>query len=288
MRGADRLPRRTLLLATLAGAVALPRRGARAAEEAVRIGVTPVFLDDRAAFLARWRGYLAERLGRAVRFVQRKTYREITTLALNGDLEAAWICGFPYVRNAAQLRLLAVPVYQGQPLYRSYVIVAAADAGTGGIEDLAGRVFAYSDPDSNSGYLVPRVLLTRAGIDPERFFSRTFFTWSHRDVIAAVAERVADAGAVDGYVWDTLALHHPELTGATRVVQRSEPFGFPPIVARAGLPQALHRELAAVLRDMRDDGAGRLLLAELNLDGFVAGDPALFDGIRAAAALMER
>ena len=284
----SRLPRRTLLLAMLAGAAALPGRVAQAAEGEVRIGVTPVFLDDRAAFLVRWRRYLAERLGRAVRFVQRRTYREITALALNGDLEAAWLCGFPYVRNAAHLRLLAVPVYHGRPLYRSYVIVPATDAGTGRIEDLAGRVFAYSDPDSNSGYLVPRVLLKRAGIDPEHFFARTFFTWSHRDVIAAVAERVADAGAVDGYVWDTLTLHRPELTGATRVVQRSELFGFPPIVAGARLAEPLLRELGAVLRNMRDDSAGRLLLAELNLDGFVSGDPALFDGVRAAAALMER
>jgi phosphonate transport system substrate-binding protein len=176
---------------------------------------------------------------------------------------------------------VAVPVYSGQPLYRAYLIVPAADKSTRGIVDLRSRVFAYSDPDSNSGWLTPQVELKRHGEDPTRFFRKTLFTWSHRKVIEAVAAGFAHGGAVDGYIWDSLARLHPELTGATRVAWRSEPFGFPPIVVRADLATETRAALTRALLGMSVTPPGRNLLAALNLDGFVPGAPNLYDGIEA-------
>jgi phosphonate transport system substrate-binding protein len=254
-----------------------------AREDLVRIGITPVFLDDRAAFVQSWGTYLERRLGRPVEFVQRRTYREVTELILDGKLDAAWICGFPFVKNEAQLKLLVVPLYRGEPLYQSYLIVPANDDSTRTMLDLEGKVFAYSDPDSNSGFLVPQVRLLKAGKDPQRFFSRSFFSWAHRDVVRAVADGVANAGAVDGYVWDTLKLHRPDLVNRTRVVQKSEKFGFPPFVARPSLPVEDFAALQSVMLEMGENPKGRALLEDLNLDGFSPGDLDLFDGIRRAA-----
>ena len=55
----------------------------------LRIGLTPVFLDDQPRILQAWRTYLERQLGQAVHFVQRGSYREISDLLLRGDLEAA-------------------------------------------------------------------------------------------------------------------------------------------------------------------------------------------------------
>ena len=276
---------RQLLEATLIAClfVALAAAPAAGREHALRIGITPVFLDNRAAFVQSWRTYLERRLSRPVKFVQRRTYREVTKLILDGKLDAAWICGFPFVKHEAQLKLLAVPVYRGEPLYQSYLIVPVNDDRTRDMLDLEGKVFAYSDPDSNSGYLVPQVRLLEAGRDPQRFFSRSFFSWAHRDVVRAVAEGVANAGAVDGYVWDTLKLHRPDLVDRTRVVQKSEKFGFPPFVARPSLAAEDFAALQRVMLDMAKNPKGRALLGDLNLDGFAPGHPDLFDGIRRAA-----
>ena len=49
---------------------------------------------------------------------------------------------------------------------------------------------------------------------------------------------VADAGSVDGYVWDTLAVQVPGSTTGVRVAWRSPTYGFPPIVARRSLGEA--------------------------------------------------
>lgn len=272
--------RRILLKAAVAslGAAVLPVR-AGVDQPPLLFGTTPVILDEQAAFLARWRVYLETLLRRPVQFVQRGSYREILVMLAGAKLDCAWLCGYPYVRMKERLELVAVPVHAGQPLYRSYLVVPSDDRATRSILDLRGRVFAFSDPDSNSGWLVPQVELKRAGEDASSFFKKSFYTWSHRKVIEAVAAGLARGGAVDGYIWDSLARLHPELATATRVAWRSAAYGFPPIVARKGA--GIGETLRHALLQMSHTPPGQALLAGLNLDGFVPGEEAMFAGIEA-------
>ena len=253
----------------------------RTAEDArsISIGTTPVFLDDDVAFLRDWQAYLQRQLDRPVAFVQRRSYREVSELLLAEQLDAAWICGFPYVRYRDRMRLLAVPTWEGEPLYRSYVIVPSADQTTQSIGDLSGKIYAFSDPDSNSGWLVPNSLLFRLGKDAAGFFRKSFFTWGHRRVVDAVAVGLAQGGSVDGYVWETLKIHHPEVIGQTRVAYRSAKYGFPPFVTRSQLPARDFRQLQDVLVGMRTNPAGQDLLRKLNLDGFQVAPESVFNGI---------
>ncbi len=282
-------PDRRRALGVAAGtllAAALPHGRAQQAGE-LRIGLTPVFLDDQVAFLNEWREYLGAKLGRPLAFVQRGSYREVVDLLRQGSLEFAWVCGFPFVRYRREMRLAAVPLFRGRPLYQSYLIVQSRDQSSRSLADLRGKVFAYSDPDSNSGYLYPQYVLLQSGEKPAGFFRRSFFTWGHRKVVEAVAAGLAQAGAVDGYVWETLNLTHPDLTAQTRIIQRSPEFGFPPVVARADLPEAVQQALRGVLLAMAADAAGAALLRRLNLDGFAAADMGLFDGIAGMMRFVE-
>lgn len=249
----------------------------------VRIGVTPVFLANRTAFLKDWRAYLERRINRPVHFVQRSRYQEIMDLLMSGDLEFAWICGYPFVQYKTRIDLVSVPLYNGTPYYQSYLIVSDEDTSTQSIVDLEDKLFAFSDPSSNSGYLVPQAQLWKADIDPDAFFEKTFFTWAHRKVIKAVAYHVADAGAVDGYVWDTLGLVQPRLVGKTRVVSKSRKYGFPPVVARKGVAQELFDSFQRALLDMDKEPDGTRLLKTLNLDGFSIQSPSLFKDIEVLA-----
>lgn len=252
---------------------------ATGAERPIRIGLTPVMLEDQVRFLERWRGYLEERLGAEVRFVRRNSYGEVIELALRGRVDFAWLCGFPYVQHRQDLDLLVAPVYNGEPLYQSYLIVPATDKTTGDLLDLDGGIFAYSDPHSNSGWLYPEYVLRQAGSSGEQHFQRTFYTWGHQRVIEAVASGLAEGGAVDGYVWDTLSRVVPELTARTRIVNRSDYFGFPPIVATPAANGAMREDVRAVLLAMDADPLGRDLLDQLNLDGFTEVDSSLYEPI---------
>lgn len=276
-----------LLLLALSFATAL-QAGTELAKPPIRIGLTPVFLDDQPAFLNAWRSYLESHLGRSVVFTQRGSYREIVDMLREDKLDFAWLCGAPYVRNKKYFRLVAVPLYRGEPLYRSYLIVPSTDNQTRSLWDLRGKVFAFSDPDSNSGHLYPEYLLAKKGIQPASFFSKSFFTWSHRKVVEAVASGLAQGGAVDGYIWDTLSKTHPELTSRTRIVTESPQFGHPPIVARRSTSKKDVAALQQVLFLMVHDIKGAPLLDQLNLGGFVYGDEHLFDSIADMSLFVEK
>jgi len=254
--------------------------GAGEAARAIRVGMTPAFLHDQHSMLAEWKVYLEKQLGRPVVFVQRDSYRETMDLIRKDKLDFAWLCDYPYIALGDAVRLLAVASYQQRPLYRSYLIVPSKDSQTRSILDLKGKVFAYADPNSNTGYVVPRHALKKAGVDANAFFSKTFFTWSHAKAIRAVASGLAHGAAIDSYVWDSLQKVEPALVAKTRIVWTSEAFGFPPIVAVRGVAKADFDAFQNALFAMQDDPAGRALLGKLNLDGFVAGTPALYEGVR--------
>ena len=270
----------TQLLRAIALALALlASAGASALPSPVRVGMTPAFLHDQHSMLAEWKIYLEKQLDRPVIFVQRDSYRETMDLIKQGKLDFAWLCDYPYIALGGAVRLLAVASYQKQPIYHSYLIVPRKDNTTKSILDLKGKVFAYADPNSNTGYVVPRHALKKAGIDANAFFRKTFFTWSHSKAIRAVATGLAEGAAVDSYVWDSLQKVDPALVAKTRIVWTSGPFGFPPIVAERSVSQADFDAFQSALFRMQDDPAGRALLAKLNLDGFIAGSPSLYKNV---------
>ncbi len=242
-----------------------------------------MILADQAGFLSRWSSYLSARLGTPATFLVRDSYQAILDLLFGGQLDAAWICGFPYVRHAPRLRLVAVPLYRHQPYYQSYLIRARQEPSQGvpirSWADLRGKVFAYSDPLSNSGWLVAQFELASAGLTAHDL-KRSFFAHGHRNVAEAVAARLAHAGSIDGYVWETMRKHGMSATAQTEVVWKSQLHGFPPLVTAIGADPLRNEALQDVLLGMNGNDLGRSLLDDLNLTGFVAGDPKLFDSIR--------
>jgi phosphonate transport system substrate-binding protein len=273
--GLGPLPRRRLVVA---GAAALACPFPARATAPVTFGLTPVFLDSDIVLVRQIEAYLSRAIGRRVQVVKRRTYREISSLLVAGQLDAAWICGFPFVQHREALTLLAAPLYAGEPLYRAYLIVRSGRVAAG-LADLRGDIHAFSDPDSNSGFLVTTALLAEAGQTAAGFFARSFFTYGHRNVIRAVASGLAQSGSVDGYVWDVMAAMEPGLVGATRVIATSAPMGFPPVAASRLTDPGVARAIGAALLAMHTSAVGREILATLRLDGFTEVEPALFDGI---------
>lgn len=281
--------RRDALQSALAFAAScLPLPAIAQRQRAIQVGLTPVFLTSDLELLGNLQTYLARAWNCDVQLVTRRTYQEITTLLVTDQIDAAWICGYPYVQYRDQLDLLAVPIWQGKPLYQSYVIVEASRA-VESFDQLAGDIHAFSDPDSNSGFLVTRDLLADRSVRPETFFKHFFYTYGHRNVVRAVAGGLAQSGSVDGYVWEVLREVEPALTSQTRVLRRSELLGFPPIAAGKHPPGPRSAaELAGAFLRMPEVEEGRKVLGALRLDGFTASEPSLFDTIAAKVEHIRR
>src|ERR687895_616198 len=90
-----------------------------------------------------------------------------------GHIDVALLGPFSYVlaTTVAPVEAFAVTVVARtmQPSYKS-IIIAAKDGPINSIADLKGKTFAFVDPASTSGFMVPSAAFVKAGITPERDF----------------------------------------------------------------------------------------------------------------------
>jgi len=242
----------------------------------IRIGLPDSLLHQQYLLLSEWRQYLINRLKRPVDFVLHKKPDDATVQLDTGKLDFAWVTDYPNAHVDGRIRLLAAPLYKGRPFFTSYLIVPAYNHATSSLLQLKGAVFVFTDANQNGSYLDVRYQLLMAGENPDQFFSKVFFARSHREVIKAVAVGLAHAGEVDSVVWDALARAHPEQTGQTRIVARSNVYGAPPWVANTHVDQRDFDAMQRVLIGMASDAKGAELLKRIGIDGFVPVDESIF------------
>ena len=225
--------------------------------------------------------YLGNKLGKEVELVQRKTYGEVNELIGKGQIDLAFICSGPYATGKGKygFELIATPEILGSHFYHSYLIVNQ-DSRIEHLEDLKGRVFAFTDPDSHTGKLVPTFWLAEKQERPESFFGKVIYTYSHDNSILAVAKGLVDGAAVDGLIWEFYQQKNPALTSSTRVIRKSEAYGIPPVVASHSFPPELKEPVRKFLFSMHEDPEGQKILRELMIDRFVAPQEEWYDSIR--------
>jgi phosphonate transport system substrate-binding protein len=225
--------------------------------------------------------YLGKKINTDLEFLQRKTYGEINELLRRGEIDLAFICSGPYVagRERFGFESLAVPEVHGSHFYQSYLIVNK-NSPYHRLEDLRGHTFAFTDPDSNTGKLVPTYWLAQMQERPETFFSRIVYTYSHDNSIMAVARNLVDGATVDGLIWEFYQEKNPAFTSKTRVIKKSEPYGIPPLVASKALATESKERIRQILFSMHQDQEGKRILTELMIDRFIAPQEEWYDNLR--------
>lgn len=225
--------------------------------------------------------YLGAKLNRPVELVQRKTYAEVNDLIQSGNIDVAFVCSLPYVEGQQRfgMELLAAPEVRGETNYRAYVIVPT-DSPVTRFDQLRGTTFAFTDPDSNTGKLVPTYYLWEEHLTPETFFQKVVYTYSHDNSMNAVADELVDGASVDSLVYDYIVARDPSLADRTRIIWRSDPFGTPPVVVSPNLSPELKTRLRDTLLGMDGDYQGRAILNNLMIDRFVVPNQAAYDPVR--------
>lgn len=232
--------------------------------------------------------YMGEQLNRPIQLIQRRTYQEVNILIEQGEVDVAFVCTGAYVAGSRDfgMELLAVPQVNGETVYHSYLIVAASSAADD-LMDLRGATFAFTDPMSMTGFFYPSSLVRTLGNEPETFFSRIFFTYSHDKAINAVASGVADAAAVDSLVYDAAISQHPDLAHQTHIIHRSTAFGIPPVVVNPNTRPQVKAELQRFLLDLANTAEGRAVLQPLGFERFVTAEDADYETVRNVMASLE-
>jgi phosphonate transport system substrate-binding protein len=225
--------------------------------------------------------YLGERMEREGQMVQGQTYAEVNELLKTGQVDVAFVCTGAYVvaERDFGMELLVVPQVGGETVYRSYIIVPA-DSSARSLSDLRDKVFAFTDPMSNSGHLAALYMLRQMDETPSRFFRKTIFTYSHDRSIQAVAEKLVDGAAVDSLVYEYPLEIESAYRQKVKVIQTSPPYGIPPVVVHPRLKPEMKAQLRDILLNMHQDEEGKAILAKLHIDRFVLPDESAYDSVR--------
>ncbi|MBI5665599.1 MAG: phosphate/phosphite/phosphonate ABC transporter substrate-binding protein [Nitrospirae bacterium] len=240
------------------------------------------------AYYKQFLEYVQEKLGVKVDYVDKQAYGEVNEMLRTKQLDAAFVCSGPYVDGHEQfnLELLAAPQAYGETVYYSYIIVPK-DSPFHSFSGLRGREFAFTDPLSNSGKLVPTYMLAKMNETPESFFSSFIFTKSHDKAIKAVAQGIVDAAAVDSLIWEYLNKINPEFTSKTRIIEKSPPYAIPPVVVHRDLDPELKKQLQQIFLNAHTDPKGRELLNKMMIDKFVLINDSAYDSVRGMKSWLE-
>ncbi|SEG86227.1 phosphate/phosphite/phosphonate ABC transporter substrate-binding protein [Marinobacterium lutimaris] len=199
--------------------------------------------------------YLETRLGVRVNLIVTRDYAELARRLDEGTVDLAWIGSANYVSTFdSERRPQYIATYRERSkesgevhaFYRA-VILALASSGYSGLADLQGKRFGFTDPDSTSGHVYPRMMLEQQQIDPERFFSDTYFLGTHRSVIEALLAGSIQAGAVSDGTYYTAMAEHP---GELQVLAWSDPIPLDAIVAAFDLSSETVDQVRQALLDI--------------------------------------
>ncbi|HSN14939.1 MAG TPA: phosphate/phosphite/phosphonate ABC transporter substrate-binding protein [Anaeromyxobacteraceae bacterium] len=226
--------------------------------------------------------YVGRQLGRKVEMVRYTTYDEMDAALERLDLDFAFICSGPYVRDHAKFgaELLAAPQAHGAAFYYSYLLVPK-ESPARSLADLRGKRFAFTDPKSNTGRLVPTFLVVKeTGLSPEAFFGSVKFTWSHDRSIDEVNAGQVDGASVDSLIYDYLAKRTPARVRNVRILAKSIPYGIPPVVSTRAADPRVKARLRDVVLGMHQDPEGRRILEGIGIDRFIVPKDSDYDAVR--------
>jgi phosphonate transport system substrate-binding protein len=179
------------------------------------------------------------------------------------------------VEPVAQLQLA-----NGSLGYRSCLIVHA-ESDVFSPEDTAGKTFAFNDPNSTSGYLVPSAFfMMEMGIDPQKHFSKVIFSGSHEASILAVANRKVEVASTNLPDLQQLTRENKVPTGGLRVIWVSKLIPNDPVVVRKDLPSTLKSAIQESLVSMKSRSPEAFKEIGAWVGNFVPADDGKYQVIR--------
>jgi phosphonate transport system substrate-binding protein len=222
--------------------------------EVLKMGLIPA--DDADEMLRNYepiKEYLSAELGIPVEIQVTSDYTAAIEAMRSKHIDMAWFGPFSYVIAAnvagAEAIVNGVKESTGSATYKSLIIVNV-DSGIETLEDLKGRTFAFVDPASTSGNLIPRKMLIENGIDPDNDFSTSYFAGTHNAVQYAIANGKVDAGASGDNVHQRMVEAGEISADVNKIIFESEPIPGSPIVVRGDLPAELKQKIQQALVDM--------------------------------------
>ena len=216
---------------------------------------------DRLGRFGAYRDLLEATFGVPTRLFPATDYAGVLQAFSAGQIEMANLGASGYagawLDTNGGIEPLVVPEENDGSISYVSVLVVRADSGITTMEQMRGKSLAWADPNSTSGYLIPRFALRRAGIGVEsgQYFSRTGFAGGHEQGVVAVLQKQYDAACTwasgqgdpaQGFSRGNLrAMVEKGMLNMAdlRIIWTSDPIPNGPLAARTALPAAFKEDM---------------------------------------------
>jgi phosphonate transport system substrate-binding protein len=169
----------------------------------------------------------------------------------------------------------------GATFYNGQIVVGA-DSGIESLEDLEGKVMCWVDPNSTSGYIIPRIMLAANGIDPDAAFSQTIEAGSHNNVITQVYNGDCDAGATFVDARSSVEEDLPDVNEKVVVLATTSDIPNDSVAFIAEFPEETRQQIVTALLAIAASEEGQAALNTLySIDNLQAADDSFYDAFRA-------
>lgn len=199
--------------------------------------------------------------------IERKSwpsYRALAESVRAGESDIAWLPPVAYAWLAEAVTPLGC-ILRGNATTYAAAIVALEASNLHVPADLVGARAGWVDPWSAAGYVVPRIELARAGVDPAATFISEKFYGSHREALLALSRGECDVAGT--YARATEAGSHAkegawsELEGVrVRVLATWGSIPSDVLAVRRNLPPADYERVLGALRHACGDPTARPLV----------------------------
>lgn len=201
------------------------------------------------------------------------------------DIAALNTFGYILANERFGTEALITVIRYGQDTYKAQ-IVAKADGTVKSVSDINGKKFAFVDPASTSGYLLPAKLFMDKGVSP----SETVFAQKHDNVITMVYQGQVDAGATfysppeEGKIQDARRLvktQFPDVEKKIKIIELTEAIPNDPIVFRKDLPAEVKTAVVNALLEFVKEEKGKETFHDLyGVTALKAATDKDYDGVR--------
>ncbi len=231
--------------------------------------------------------YLRSDLGMVVNVELPSSYIAVVEAFGSKKADVAILNTFGYVLAhekygvEAKLKL----VNRGRDEYNGQII--AHVNGPKNLKEINGKKFAFVDPASTSGYLLPQRLFKQENIK----IKESVFSGRHDAVVLAVYQRKVDAGATfytppddDGTPKDArwlLRTQHPDVYDKVKILQLTGPIPNDPLIFRKEISEELKNKICESLkRYIKTEEGAKVLYNLYHITDFKVAQDQDYDKIR--------
>ena len=222
--------------------------------------------------------HLNKKLGINVELQLAGDYTGVITGMQHKHIDVAYFGPESYVqaqkRANAEALVVEVDAESGLPGYRG-IILTKKDSGLNTLESIKDKTWAFTSSQSTSGTLVPTVMFSKSGIDPQKYFSKVLYSGGHEASILSIKSGKIDAASTNtldfnrglGKAWNENDFN---------IIWTSDLIPGSPMAVRGDLPESLKKALKEAFISYNDkDG-----LNKLKIKGYIEANDSMYNPIR--------